>query len=117
MLHQVMDPAATNNSTSETLQFLKFNGMNYHVWADNMQIALQAKGFWRVVSEHESCPSKRSAKFPELITMPCLRGDDLMKAMQSKEFLIWEHAQEKYECWLIKDDSAAGLICNAIKYA
>lgn len=39
-----------------------------------------------------------------------------MKAMQCKEFSTWEHAQEKYEYWLMKDNSTVRLICSAIEY-
>ncbi|KAG6881692.1 hypothetical protein C0993_000366, partial [Termitomyces sp. T159_Od127] len=117
----VMGPGAINDNTSETLQFPKFNGTNYHVWADNMKSALLAKGLWGVVSGREPRPPIPPAEFPDLLSSPSSRdessgdisfkeGKDLMKAMQSKEYSVWEHMQDKYKCWLTKDDSAIGLI-------
>ena len=38
-----MGPSAYE--TLETLQFAKFNGMNYHVWPNNMKAMLQAESF------------------------------------------------------------------------
>lgn len=78
-------------------------------------------------SGRESHPSKPPAEFPDLMTLPCPRGeefpdisykegDDLLKVMQSKEFLTWEHAHEKYECWITKSDWAVELIHSAIEY-
>ncbi|KAG6898830.1 hypothetical protein C0993_003792, partial [Termitomyces sp. T159_Od127] len=72
-------------------------------------------------SGQETRPPKPPTKFPDLMAMPCTgddkysdppfkEGNNLMKAMQTKEFLTWEHTHEKYECWLIKDDFAIGLI-------
>lgn len=86
-----------------------------------MKFALQVKGLWEVVSGHESCPLKPPAEFLNLMTLPCPREDEfpktlfkeednLMKAVQSKEFLTWKYAHEKYKHWLIKDDSAIGII-------
>ncbi|KAG6874549.1 hypothetical protein C0992_007560, partial [Termitomyces sp. T32_za158] len=121
MLRQVMGPEAANENTSETLQFPKFNGTNYHVWSDNMKAALQSKALWGVVSGREPRPPKPPAQYENLMTSTCPKenepsmsvpkeGDDLMKVLQSKEYSVWQSACDKYEHWLNKDDSATGMI-------
>ena len=59
-----MGPAV--DSSSETLQFPKLNGSNYHTWADNMKSALQAKSLWGVVSGRERRPPEPPADYPKL---------------------------------------------------
>ena len=126
MLRQVMGPDYSD-TTSETLQFAKFNGTNYHVWSDNMKAALQAKSLWGVVSGREACPVKPPSDFPDLMTSPGPSedkspvgvrkdGQDLMDVLQSKEYVAWEKSCEKYDCWLNKDDAAMGIIRNAVEY-
>ncbi|KAG6867108.1 hypothetical protein C0993_006797, partial [Termitomyces sp. T159_Od127] len=122
----VMGPAVSD-TTSETLQFAKFNGANYHIWSDNMKAALQAKALWGVVSGREMCPPKPPTTFPKIMTTSCptedtssrvvqKEGQELIDIMQSKEYLTWEGACGKYKRWLNKDDAAMGLIRNAIEY-
>lgn len=94
---------------------------NYHVWANNIQTTLQAKGLYVNLALPNHPPGSliwwlhlpRGNEFPET---PYKEGDKLMKAMQSNEFLTWEHAHEKYEHWLSKDNSTVGLIHSTIKY-
>ena len=125
LLRQVMGPGAYE--TSETLQFSKFNGMNYHVWSDNMKAALQAKSLWGVVSGRELCPPVPPSVFPKLAmetpssseaTSSSIKREDreLIGIFQSKEYKAWDLANEKFERWLNKDDAAMGLIRNAIEY-
>jgi hypothetical protein len=120
--------------TSETLQFPKLNGTNYHTWADNMKAVLQAKSLWGVVSGCEHCPPCPPLEYPSLpkSTKPSaidpeaakLSGkepeesskDPLLEIFQLKEFWSWELAVERYEKWLNKDNAAMGLMCNAIEY-
>ena len=54
-------------STLETLQFLKLNGMNYHMWADNIKAVLQAKSLWEVICGYEHCPPQSPHQFPKLV--------------------------------------------------
>ncbi|KAF7761189.1 transcriptional regulator family: Zinc finger, CCHC-type [Agaricus bisporus var. burnettii] len=119
---------ALGETTSETLQFPKFNGTNYHFWADNMKAALQAKSVWGVTSHRERCPPHPEAEYPGLYTTTSLTvegelptrarkvGQALIDVLQSKGYLAWEQSIEKYERWLNKDDMAMGLIRNAIEY-
>jgi hypothetical protein len=61
-----MGPTDIFKSTSETLWFPKLNGTNYHIWADNMKAALQAKSLWGIVSGHELTPTCPPAVYPKL---------------------------------------------------
>jgi transposase InsO family protein len=120
---------ALGESTSETLQFPKFNGTNYHSWADNMKAALQAKSVWGVTSGRERRPPHPPDEYPGLYTVssPTAKGEsptsvrkdgqNLIDVLQSKGYLAWEQSLEKFERWLNKDDMAMGLIRNAIEYA
>ena len=101
MLRLVMGPVPSySESTSETLQFPKLNGTNYHVWSNNMKAVLQAKSLWGVVSGWELCPIKPPLEFPDLMTSPCPQeglslvpvqkdGQDLLDVLQSqsKEYI------------------------------
>lgn len=120
-----MGPATALESTSETLQFPKLNGTNYHVWADNMKAALQAKSLWGVISSCECCPPKPPLNPPkphvsessvpvltEAVTAASTEGAkgklkedldaELFEMFQSKEYRAWELAVERYEQWLNK---------------
>ena len=52
MLRQVMGPNYSD-TTSETLQFAKFNSTNYHVWSDNSKprYKLRASGVLYLVAK------------------------------------------------------------------
>ncbi|KAG6882413.1 hypothetical protein C0993_010656, partial [Termitomyces sp. T159_Od127] len=126
MLRQVMG-SDVSESTSETLQFAKFNGMNYHVWADNMKAALPAKSLWGLVSGREHYPPVLPSDYPALMTTTCpsdgststsvrKEGQELMDVLQSSGYKAWEQANDKIEQWLNRNDAAMGLIHNAIKF-
>ncbi|KAJ3557795.1 hypothetical protein NP233_g11654 [Leucocoprinus birnbaumii] len=129
-----MGPAA--ESTSETLQFPKLNGTNYHVWADNMKAALQAKSLWGIVSGRERCPVQPPHRFPKLVAAQAAEATEASSAgekapeassskqtvltvfevLQSKEYRNWESSVNNHEKWLNRDDAAMGLMKNAIEY-
>ncbi|KAG6894510.1 hypothetical protein C0992_005792, partial [Termitomyces sp. T32_za158] len=107
MTSPVMGPDSSE-STSETLQFAKFNGTNYHIWSDNMKAALQAKTLWGLVSGREHHPPVPPTEYPGLMRTPCptegdtsvqvrKEGQELMDVLQSKEYSIWEQANDRYE--------------------
>ena len=52
------------DSSSETLCFPKLNGTNYHVWSNNMKVALLACLLWLFVESLEKCPLKPSSGSP-----------------------------------------------------
>ena len=127
LLRQVMGPSPNVNDTLVTLQFAKFNGMNYHVWSDNMKATLQAKSLWGVVSGRKLHPPVLPSEYSELVaesssTMepPSIfvkkQGRELFNILQSQEYKAWDLAKEKLEHWLNKSDTAMGLIHNTIKY-
>jgi len=49
------------DSSLETLYFPKLNGTNYHVWSNNMKVALQAHLLWLFVEGLKACPPKSSS--------------------------------------------------------
>lgn len=126
MPRHVMDPIV-HELTSDTLQFAKFNGTNYHVWSDNMKAALQEKSLWGVVSGRDKCPPELPSEYPGLLTTICPTpgippvtvrkdGQELLDVLQSRGYQAWERANDRFDRWLSKDHDARVLIRNAIEY-
>ncbi|KAJ3563959.1 hypothetical protein NP233_g8606 [Leucocoprinus birnbaumii] len=116
-IFDVMGPAA--ESTSETLQFPKLNGTNYHVWADNMKAALQAKSLWGIVSGPQAAEAAEASSAGEKAPEASSSKQTVLtvfEVLQSKEYRNWELSVSNHEKWLNRDDTAMGLMKNAIEY-
>ena len=111
---KVMGPAV--KSTLETLQFLKLNGMNYHMWADNIKAVLQAKSLWEVICGYEHCPPQSPHQFPKLVVVQAAKalsassakggtsssvsvytGPSVLEVLQLKDYWNWEFIVDRYK--------------------
>lgn len=84
-----------HKSTFKTLQFLKFNGANYHVWSDNMQSTLLAKSLWGVVSGNDKCPLKPPNDYPGCFTTMCPTADSPFVVVQKEHQKLYNVMQSK----------------------
>jgi len=100
----------TQDSSSETLHFPKLNGSNYHVWSDNMKVALQARLLWLFVEGLEICPSKPS------VNPPIDSTTQRPMPVSSPDYKAWIAEKKKYLEWLRSDSAAMGLMRDAIEF-
>ena len=97
------------DSSLETLCFPKLNGTNYHVWSNNMKVALQAYLLWLFVEGLEECPPKSSSG-------PLIDIDNKLLIPTSLEYKEWTTSRKKYLNWLHSNSAAMGLMQSAIKF-
>jgi len=95
--------AYVQESSSETLQFPKLNGTNYHVWSNNIKAALQACLLWLFIEGLEDCSSKPSMMHP-------LDSEDKPFVTTSAQYKDWIISKREYLDWLRSDSAAMGLM-------
>ena len=91
------------DSSLETLCFPKLNGTNYHVWSNNMKVALQAYLLWFFVEGLEECPPKPSSGLS-------IDMDNKPFIPTSLEYKEWTTSKKEYLDWLHSDSITMSLM-------